>query len=224
MTRALTHFDLPVTVPSRAMTLDGFRTWATSDDFPESGRISFINNGVILDMSPENAYLHSTAKAEISRVISTEIRDRDLGVFYPDRVLLTNEAAGLSTEPDAMFASWATLESKRLVGIPPQDSEGAKEMLGTPDWVLEVVSPSSIKKDTQLLREAYHKAGIPEYWLVNALRKDLQFDVLVWKAKGYEPAKPKAGWRRSPVFGRRFKLTRERNRIGDWGYTLHVGR
>ena len=100
--------------------------------------------------------------------------------------------------------------------------EGGKEMLGTPDWVLEIISPSSIKKDTQLLRNAYHRAGIPEYWLVNALEKELQFEVLVHKPNAYVAVESKAGWRRSPVFGRRFKLTRELNRIGDWSYTLSV--
>ncbi len=54
---------------------------------------------------------------------------------------------------------------------------------------------------------------------VNSLEKELQFDILIRQPKGYEAAKPKAGWRCSPVFGRRFKLTRERNRVGDWGYT-----
>lgn len=225
MTRALTHFDLPVTIPSGALTLDGFRQWAASDGFPESGRISYINHGVILDMSPEDPFLHATAKAEISRVVGNLLRTLDLGVFFPDGVLLSNQLGGLSTEPDAMVASWATLENGKLRRIPAKGhADAAKELLGTPDWVLEVVSPSSIKKDTELLREAYHKAGVPEYWLVSALGKELQFDVLVWKAKGYEPSPVKAGWRRSPVFGRRFKLTRERNRIGDWGYTLHVGR
>jgi Uma2 family endonuclease len=36
------------------------------------------------------------------------------------------------------------------------------ELEGTPDWVLEVVSQSSVAKDTKWLRESYHKAGIPE--------------------------------------------------------------
>ena len=45
---------LHVTVPETAHTLAGFREWATSDEFPESGKISYLAGDLFIDMSPEN--------------------------------------------------------------------------------------------------------------------------------------------------------------------------
>src|SRR5256885_8764701 len=49
--------------------------------------------------------------------------------------------------------------------------EGYLELEGTPDMVLEVVSESSVQKDTKRLRQLYWQAGIREYWLVDARRE-----------------------------------------------------
>jgi Uma2 family endonuclease len=54
---------------------------------------------------------------------------------------------------------------------------------GTPDMALEIVSPSSVDKDTVDLRQLYREAGIPEYWLVNPLGQPLTFDILRYTPK-----------------------------------------
>ena len=43
---------------------------------------------------------------------------------------------------------------------------------------LEVVSESSVHKDTVQLRELYWRAGIAEYWLVDARPASPRFDIL----------------------------------------------
>jgi Uma2 family endonuclease len=60
----------------------------------------------------------------------------------PDGMWITNDEADLSNEPDAVFASWDTLESGRAVL-----SSDELELIGSPDWVLEIVSKSSVRKD-----------------------------------------------------------------------------
>lgn len=37
---------------------------------------------------------------------------------------------------------------------------------GPPDWVIEILSPSTARKDLQEKFEIYQHAGIPEYWIV----------------------------------------------------------
>ena len=93
-------------------------------------------------------------------------------------------------------------------------------MVGTVDWVLEIVSPSSRRKDKKLLRDAYYKAGIAEYWLVDALGDEIEFQLLVSGDGGYVAAQAADGWLASPTFRRSFKLTRERDDDGYWFYTL----
>lgn len=40
-------------------------------------------------------------------------------------------------------------------------------VLGPPDLVIEIVSPSSRRKDRQIKRRLYEQFSVPEYWVVN---------------------------------------------------------
>lgn len=55
--------DQQVRIPETAWTLDGFRQWAVSDDFPQRGCISFIGGEIIVDMSPEELSTHNALAA-----------------------------------------------------------------------------------------------------------------------------------------------------------------
>ncbi|MBX6314602.1 MAG: Uma2 family endonuclease [Isosphaeraceae bacterium] len=150
-------------------------------------------------------------------------KELDLGEFYSDRTLVTNEATELSTEPDGTFVTWESFEAGRVVLWPHQDRpEEFIELVGTPDWVLEVVSRSSVAKDTEGLRAAYHRAGVPEYWLIDARHEAIDFQILRHRRDRYVAAAAGGGWRRSAVFGRRFHLERRRNRVRRWSYSLDL--
>jgi Uma2 family endonuclease len=75
--------------------------------------------------------------------------------------------------------------------------------------VLEVVSKTSIQKDTVALRELYAAAGIAEYWLVDPLGDEISFDILRLTSRGYSAARKSDGWVKSAVFGKSFKLVQE---------------
>ncbi len=107
--------------------------------------------------------------------------------------------------------------------MPRKDQPGQYvELEGTPDWVLEVVSRSSVQKDTEWLRAAYHRAGIPEYWLIDAQYDEVSFQILRRRRDRYVAVASRDGWVRSTVFGRSFRLDRRKNRMGRWSYTLDV--
>jgi len=128
----------------------------------------------------------------------------------------------VSNEPDILFLSKQTLKSGRVTLTPTvNDPHSSKEIVGTVDWVLEIVSPSSIKKDKVLLREAYFQAGIGEYWLVEVVGNSIDFQVLVPGEQEYVAAKPQEGWLYSPTFGHQFRLDREKDEDGFWLVTLH---
>ena len=208
---------------SAGSSLQGFCEWVTSPDFPERVRASYLDGEIQLEMSPEAFDSHLAVKGEIQRVLSTLARNRKLGRFYPDGGLLKNEQAGLSVEPDGMFLGFETLRAGRvrLVSTPAQP----RRLLlaeGTPDMVLEVVSRWSVAKDTKDLRRLYHKAGITEYWLIDARDEEIEFDILIHEPDGYHPSTTPEGLRRSKVFGRSFRLTREIDEAGHPDYTLEV--
>lgn len=49
---------------------------------------------------------------------------------------------------------------------------------GTPDLIVEVVSPESQRRDTVEKLAEYEAAGVPEYWTVDFLRREARFHVL----------------------------------------------
>jgi Uma2 family endonuclease len=88
--------------------------------------------------------------------------------------------------------------------------------------VLEVVSRSSVRKDTQLLREAYAAGGVPEYWVINAFGPEIDLQILLRQGGSYAPAPAMDGWVQSALFDREFRLTRQHDPLGYWQYTLEA--
>ena len=136
-------------------------------------------------------------------------------------MLLSNAEADLSGNPDGLFVSNASFRSEKVRLIEGAES-GFVEMEGSPDMVLEVVSDSSEIKDSELLRDLYWKAGIREYWLVDARGDQLQFDIFRRTSRGYSVTTKTAGWMKSAVFNQSVRLTRRTDELGHPEFTLRV--
>ena len=118
---------------------------------------------------------------------------------------------------------WETVASKRVRYVRSKKGQ-EMEIEGSPDWVVEIISESSVFKDKQALRQAYHEAGIREYWLIDARGPEIEFQIFEWHETGFVPQAAKKGWLSSTLFRRQFKLTRKRNRRGAWKYKLSLKR
>jgi hypothetical protein len=209
-----------VSVPAWVTDLASFRRWSDSDDFPESGRIWYLKGEVWVDLSRQELFTHVAVKGECSMVVAGLVRAGRLGLYFPDGAYLSNVDADFDCKPDATFVSNAGLRD-RVRLIEGKDG-GYVELEGSPDMVLEVVSTSSVRKDTVVLRRAYWEAGIREYWLVDARREPLTFDILRHTARGYAATRKADSWVRSAVFGKSFRLTRQTNALGHPEYSLEV--
>jgi Uma2 family endonuclease len=210
----------PVTVPSWVTDLESFRRWARSDHSPEKGRIGYLKGEVWIDMSKEQLFSHSQVKGEIHRVLANLVKTGKLGLLFPDGILLSNVDADISCQPDVTFVTHEGLQDR--VRLLEGADEGFVELEGSPDMVLEVVSRSSVHKDTVQLRQAYHEAGIREYWLVDARSEPLKFDILRYTARGYSATRKKDGWLRSTVFGKEFRLLCQPDERSQPDYTLEM--
>jgi Uma2 family endonuclease len=146
--------------------------------------------------------------------------EQEFGHVFINGVLITHERAQVSNNPDAVAVRYETIERGRVRFITHQDRELVID--GSPDWVLEIVSDSTVIKDTRTLREAYHLAGIREYWIIDARGPEMVFQILHRRKHGYSTAPSKEGWLRSRVFGCSFHLSRRRDRRGAWRYSLAV--
>ncbi len=135
-------------------------------------------------------------------------------------MLLSEPAVGLSTVPDGIYISYASLQNGRVQPIRNARNVGVIEWEGAPELVLEVVSDTSVEKDTVILPPLYHAAGIDEFWRIDA-RGELVFEIFRWRSPGYESMRLPDGWWRSELFGRDFQFTQSTDPLGDPLYTLH---
>lgn len=209
-----------VQVPFWVNDLESFRRWMLSDESPEKVPLFFLAGEVWIDMSKEQFFSHNQLKKVIFRVLSG-LEKQARGRFIPDGMLVTNEAADLSGNPDGVFVFNDSFRTGRVKLIEGQE-DGYVELEGSPDMVLEVVSDSSVEKDNDVLMDLYWKAGIREYWLVDARGERIEFQILRHTARGYVATRPSGGWRKSAVFGKAFRLTRQLDDLRHPDFTLDV--
>ena len=210
----LEQFELPTWVVDHK----SLRRWATSDELPEHGRFSYLDGELWVDLSMER-WNHNQVKMHIGAVLALLVQALGSGYYMADGMLITNVAAGLSTEPDGGFVSHESLRRKRAR---LRKGDESVELVGRPDMVLEVVSPTSVDKDTEILPELYWRAGVQEYWLVDPRGEQVAFDILQHGPKGYAPIRKRGGWIKSEVFGKSFRLTQSVGADGLTDYHLEV--
>jgi Uma2 family endonuclease len=200
-----------------------FREWACSDEFPERGRIDYIDGSIeILDMAPEALGSHGSPKMEIVSVIHHRLKSRRSGKVFVDRTRLSCPKTGLSVEPDVLFVSHEAIESGRARFVPLRSHPYEYiEVEGEADLVVEIVSHSSVTKDRVRLPEQYFASGVREFWLVDGRGADLEFDIFRRGRTGFVRTKKDAdGFVRSKVLAGSFRLDRSRDVLGPWEYEL----
>ncbi len=210
-----------ILIPGGIDSLAAYRRWAQSDSYPESGWVSYLNGTIWVDPSMEEFISHNRIKQAFNGMFYNLLILDASGCWVPDRMLLVNVAANLASEPDGMFYFWETMKSKRLIMVPGVKS-GYMELEGTPDAVLEIISNSSVSKDRRDLRELYWKAEIPEYWLVDARKEDIRFDILRHGKDGYEESLLEDGWVRSNLLQRWFRIERTVDPVGIAQFVVHM--
>lgn len=213
--------DDEVRVPDWVVDLESFRRWTDDDSFPERGHVSYLKGEVWVDMSKEQLFTHNGVKTEYTIVLGGIARTERRGRYFTDGAFLTSVEADVSNQPDGCYVSFESIAEGR-VRVVEGVTAGHVELEGAADMVLEVVSASSVEKDTVILRRAYAEAGVREYWLVDARQSPPRFDILRRSKKGLTAVRKQAGWLYSDVFARWFRLTQAAGEDGFPSFTLQV--
>ncbi|MBN2217701.1 MAG: Uma2 family endonuclease [Pirellulales bacterium] len=219
-------FDERVEIPLDIRSLTDFRRWALSEDFPEQGRIDFISGRIEVDMSPEDIFCHGVLKSELARVLTQHVKQNELGFLLIDATRVSSPEANLSCEPDIVFVSHEAIDSGRALLVPKAGGQPGRyvEIEGPVDLIVEIVSDTSVNKDTRRLPVAYFQAGVREFWLADARGKEPILVIHGPGPAGYEPvARDPDGFQPSTVLGRRFRLDAARDRRGSWAFDLREG-
>lgn len=203
-------------------TLDEFRAWCLSDDYPEKARVAYFRGQLEIDVAGQTVGDHGEVIIAIVVALSTLVREHDLGSLTDQLTRVSLPTADLSCEPDVVFVSHESLESGRVAETPKANRpEVGVEFVGPPDLIVEVVSDSSFDKDFRRFREAYEEAGVGEYWVVDARGEKAVFELLRHDGKRFvASAVDEDGWRRSPLFDKEFRLTVRPGRGGRRIWTL----
>lgn len=116
-------------------------------------RYELLDGELILVGSPNED--HQIANMKIGYRMYSFVEENDLGqVFHaPYDVLFTDTDVA---QPDILFVS-----NEREHIRTPANIQGA------PDLIVEILSPSSSRRDWRDKRELYAKHGVREYWIVD---------------------------------------------------------
>jgi Uma2 family endonuclease len=217
--------DEEIRIPGEVHGFDAFRSWSSGEQFPERGRIDYLQGDIEIDMSPEDLDTHGTVKVAIAARLHSLVAEPGRGSVFVDRARVVSADAALSVEPDVVVVLWESLESGRIRKVPATPPVPGRyvELDGAPDLVVEVVSNSSVGKDRKRLPALYARAGVPELWLVDARGETPQLEIWALGDGGYEPVAPDASagsWTLSSVLGCRVRLRRRTFGEGRFVYSL----
>jgi Uma2 family endonuclease len=136
----------------RKITYSEFRQMEFDDNDPY---IYELINGILMKKSAPQPR-HQRISRKLLRLMDDFIQKNALGeIFYaPIDVFLDDENV---PQPDLVFVSNARAS---IVN----DREG---ILGVPDLVVEIISPSSMRLDRVVKKELYEAYAVPEYWLID---------------------------------------------------------
>lgn len=121
-----------------------------------------INNEIIM-MSPRPAINHNRVAGNVYRIFSTFLRGKRCEAFS-DGVDVHLDEKNIFIPDVMIICNPNIIKSNGIYGVP--------------DLVVEVLSPSTAKRDKGVKKDLYEKYGVKEYWLANPADKSIEVYLL----------------------------------------------
>ena len=120
---------------------------------PEDKRYEIIDGELFMVPSPNE--VHQRILLTLTTILLNYVKKNKLGYVYcaPFDVLFSEEDI---VQPDIIFVS---NENRKII---TKDN-----IKGTPDLLIEILSPSTCKRDLGIKKKLYVKNGVREYWIVD---------------------------------------------------------
>ena len=123
-------------------------------------RYEILRGGLI--MVPAPFTIHQRLLRNIEDILWNFVKEKKLGevLVAPTDVVLSED---IVVQPDILFISKEGLDIIKEAAI-----------MGSPDLIVEIISPSSASYDTVEKRDIYEEYGVKEYWLVFPQEKAIE--------------------------------------------------
>jgi Uma2 family endonuclease len=137
-----------------------YHTYADYLMWSRSHGDELINGTAYVREPPSPSRSHQEIVLELGRQAANALEDKSCRVYvapFDVRLPKSNEEddkVDTVVQPDVLIVS----DLKKL---------DARGMRGAPDWVAEVLSPSTARHDRTVKLSAYERAGVREVWLID---------------------------------------------------------
>lgn len=148
--------------------------WTYEDyrGLPNDRKTYQIMGGRLL-MTPAPSTRHQDISGNLGFIIRSFAKEHHSGKIYNAPIYVIFSSVNV-VQPDLVFISKNRLKIIKEKGI-----------FGAPDWIIEILSPSSDKIDIKLKRDLYERFGVREYWIVYPDEKKVE--VYLLKEARYKP-------------------------------------
>ncbi len=163
----LTTEELSVVTPADWVPGPPQGSW-TYDDYaalPDDGHRYEIVNGVLV-MAPAPTPEHQDIVLEIAAYLQMHVKLAGLGRVFPGPIDVELGPKDV-LQPDVVILLNAHL-----------DRVAAKKIIGAPDLIVEIASPTTAALDRLTKYDIYARAGIAEYWIVKPTSRTVEVFVL----------------------------------------------
>ena len=154
--------DLPIKIAAAAQALlrEGKLREQFRDEIEPHEKGEFINGEKIMHSPARHAHNHVSNL--IVRILSTYASANSNGVIVYEKAL-----CGFSRNDYEPDIAWFGPE--KAASIAPETM-----IYPIPDFIIEILSPSSEKRDRGVKLEDYAAHGVPEYWIVDADKRTIE--------------------------------------------------
>ena len=154
--------DLPIKIAaaSQALLREGKLREQFRDEIEEYEKGEFINGEKVMH-SPV-CHAHNHVSSLIVRILSTYTSAHSNGVIVYEKAL-----CGFSRNDYEPDVAWFGPDKTAL--LTPETT-----VYPIPDFIVEILSPSTEKRDRGVKLQDYAAHGVPEYWIVDADKRTIE--------------------------------------------------
>jgi Uma2 family endonuclease len=151
-----------------------FRCWVEQRPRADINRYELIDGRIV--MTRPAGQQHARVEIKLAQLINEHVENEKLGIALGSSAGY-DLPSGETLEPDVSYIS-----SARLVAGPRTGPDQFLRVV--PNLVVEILSPSTAKRDQTEKKEIYAHNGVDEYWIVDPRRRTVTVYSLTKRAYG----------------------------------------